>query len=104
MEMLLTGILASFFSLVIAFLAFAATTPQENRPEVPAQPLKAQETSEFFTKRTPAPTPRLPFIPVEALLLQLESHVRLEQAAAESFIADPNSTLLHSRTVSPFIN
>jgi len=104
MEMLLTGIFASFFAVVIAFLAFAATVPQENRPEVPAQPLKTEEASAFFTAHIPAPPVQRPFVPVEALLLQLESHVRLEHAAAESYIADPNAMLLHSRTASPFVN
>jgi hypothetical protein len=50
----------------------------------------------------PVPVP-LP-IPVEVLLQQLETHVRLEQAAAESFVAFPSHAQLHSKTTSPFVN
>jgi hypothetical protein len=43
-------------------------------------------------------------VPLEALLLQIEKHVRLEQAAAESFLESPTPSLLHSRTDSPLVN
>jgi hypothetical protein len=43
-------------------------------------------------------------VPIEALLLQIESHVRLEQAAAESFLQTPTPALLHSKTISPLVN
>ena len=43
-------------------------------------------------------------VPIEVLLLQIENHVRMEQAAAESFIAFPTQALLHSKTTSPFVN
>ena len=38
---------------------------------------------------------------LEALLLQLERHVRLEQAAAESFLHNPTPESLHRRPASP---
>ena len=43
-------------------------------------------------------------VPIEALLLQIENHVRLEHAAAESFMEHPNPALLHSRTTSSLVN
>jgi hypothetical protein len=43
-------------------------------------------------------------VPIEVLLLQIENHVRMEQAAAESFLKSPTQTLLHSKTTSPFVN
>jgi len=43
-------------------------------------------------------------VSIEVLLLQIENHVRLEQAAAESFLAFPSQALLHSKTTSPFVN
>ena len=43
-------------------------------------------------------------VPIEVLLLQIEDHVRLEQAAAESFLAFPTHAQLHSKTTSPFVN
>ena len=51
-------------------------------------------------------TPAVPplQVPIEVLLLQIENHVRMEQAAAESFLASPTHDLLHSKTTSPFVN
>jgi hypothetical protein len=43
-------------------------------------------------------------VPVEALLLQIERHVQLERAAAESFVAFPTAESLHGRTVSPLVH
>ncbi|MDE3198101.1 MAG: hypothetical protein KGN84_17260 [Acidobacteriota bacterium] len=101
--MLLTGIFASFFALAIAVIAFGAVVKQNEPPRTPADPLQTREASHFFTSPQARPL-EMPRVPVEALLSQLESHVRLEQAAAESFVADPTSALLHSRTASPFVN
>ena len=42
-----------------------------------------------------------PNVPLEVLLLQIERHVRLEQAAAESFIHLPSPEALNLRTQSP---
>ena len=43
-------------------------------------------------------------VPIEALLLQIERHVALEQAAAESFLHAPTAQSLHSRTLSPLVH
>jgi hypothetical protein len=43
-------------------------------------------------------------VPIDVLLLQLERHVRLEQAAAESFLMAPTVENLHSRTSSPLVH
>jgi hypothetical protein len=43
-------------------------------------------------------------IPIELLLLQIENHVRSEQAAAESFLAFPTQAQLYRRTTSLFVN
>jgi hypothetical protein len=50
--------------------------------------------------------PTIPYrqVPIEVLLLQIENHVRLEQAAAESFLACPTQAQLHSKTTSAFVN
>jgi hypothetical protein len=63
----------------------------------------------FFSDRAAAPLPAPPAtpawpVPIEVLLLQIENHVRMEQAAAESFLAFPTHDLLHSKTASPFVN
>jgi len=59
----------------------------------------------FFTDNVAKP-PAMPSrqMPMEVLLLQIENHVRLEQAAAESFLKFPTHDQLHSKTPSPFVN
>jgi hypothetical protein len=59
----------------------------------------------FFTDSVAKP-PAMPSrqVPIEVLLLQIENHVRLEQAAVESFLAFPTHDQLHSKTPSPFVN
>lgn len=102
MEMLLTGICISLFGLAVAALAFGAAT----RPEavVEAKPSRQPELqpakTRFFIDPAITPSP----VPIEALLLQIENHVRLEQAAAESFVEFPTTNLLHSKTISPLVN
>jgi hypothetical protein len=73
------------------------------QPELPL--VKAAAPARFFSNRVPI-TPAVPplQVPIEVLLLQIENHVRMEQAAAESFLKSPTQTLLHSKTTSPFVN
>jgi hypothetical protein len=59
-------------------------------------------SSEHAAAVKPVALPRQ--IPIELLLLQIENHVRLEQAAAESFLEFPTHALLYSKTTSPFVN
>ena len=59
----------------------------------------AKTQARFFVE--PMARPR---VPVEALLAQIEMHVRLEQAAAELFISTPTQDQLHKKTNSPFVN
>ncbi len=108
MEMLLMGACLSLFGLAVACLAFGAATrgeeqaPANTRP----QPAAAQATAKarFFVDPRAVPAGAQARVPIEALLLQIESHVRLEQAAAESFLDSPTPALLHSRTMSPLVN
>ena len=106
MEMLLMGVCISVFGLAVAALAFGAAT----RPEatVAAQPARQPELQpakpRFFIDQATIPTMIPDSVPIEALLLQIENHVRLEQAAAESFVEFPTANLLHSKTISPLVN
>ena len=90
-------------ALVVAALAYwaggAEELPAVERTEAPAKSAPAF----FGDVIAPAQTARMQ-APVEVLLLQIEKHVRLEQAAAESFLEFPTSALLHRRTVSPLVN
>jgi hypothetical protein len=108
MYMLLMGLSVAFIGIAFAAVSFAAAT-HPNSPELPAQSelpvTKAAPASpRFFVERVAAPRPPLPQIPVELLLQQIENHVRLEHAAAESFVALPTYAKLHSKTTSSFLN
>jgi len=108
MEMFLMGLCVSVFGLGVAAAAFGAATRSESsnstvQPELPL--VKPAVPTRFFSDRV-APKPLLPphQLPIEVLLQQIENHVRLEQAAAESFVEFPTHALLHSKTTSPFVN
>lgn len=112
MEMLLMGLCMAVFGMGVAAAAFGAATRSES-PNSPLQPqlplVKAAAPARFFSDRA-AITPTVPpvalprQVPIEVLLLQIENHVRMEQAAAESFLAFPTQARLHSKTTSPFVN
>jgi hypothetical protein len=106
MEMFLTVFCMSLFAVVGAAIAFGAATrglptAVEAKPEArPAAALTvALGTPQFFAAGAAIP-PHSP-VPLDVLLLQIERHVRLEQAAAESFVNQPSPRSLHSRTTSP---
>ena len=110
MEMLLMGACLSVFGLAVACLAFGAATREpevrETAPAVEREVVKTAVATRFFAEPAPAvlPLAARPRVPIEALLLQIENHVRLEHAAAECFLESPNATLLHSRTISSLVN
>jgi hypothetical protein len=95
----------SLVGIVISVGLFAAAMRTDGRPEVrivdqPAMPLSPPRF--FLQQQAPAPTQQR--VPLEVLLLQIERHVRLEQAAAESFLDAPTAKSLHSRTTSPLVH
>ncbi len=103
MVMFLMGLCIGLFGLAVSAMAFGAATRQVSGE--PAEPREAQRLppSKFFVEAE-APQAALPTAPVEVLLLQLEQHIRLEQAAAEGFLSAPTSETLHGRTASPRAN
>lgn len=109
MEMFLMALCITVFGMGVAAAAFGAATRSE--PDAPERPqpqlplAKAIAPTRFFSDTVPAP-PVIPTkqVPIEVLLLQIENHVRMEQAAAELFIASPTQSQLHSKTNSPFVN
>jgi len=107
--MFLMGACLSLFGLAVTCLAFGAATRTEEpspavqrKPEVAKAPTAAP--ARFFVGPAIMPVAEHAQIPLEALLIQIESHVRLEQAAAESFLQTPTPALLHSKTISPLVN
>ena len=106
MEMLLMGGCLSLFGLAVVCAAFGAAT-RSGEPEPAPRPVEqvalTPAAAHFFAANVASTTAAHPRVPLEALLLQIENHVRLEQAAAESFIEYPTAALLHGRTISPLI-
>jgi hypothetical protein len=110
MEMLLMGACLSVFGLAVCCLAFGAAT-RDVANGAAAEPavekeaiLAAASPAHFFVVPPAIPVAARTRIPIEALLLQIENHVRLEHAAAECFLESPNASLLHSRTMSSLVN
>lgn len=108
MEMLLMGLCVAVFGAGVAAAAFGAATRSES-PNSAVQPklplVKAATATRFFSDVIAArPAITTQQVPIEVLLLQIENHVRMEQAAAESFLAFPSHAQLHSKTNSPFVN
>jgi hypothetical protein len=96
----------ALLGMAVTCLAFSAATRHEEpqRPEV-AEQKPAPAPARFFADDIPVPAAALQYqVPLEVLLLQIESHVRLEQAAAQSFLDSPASASLHSRTTSPLVH
>lgn len=98
LAVLILGV-AEVVILTLALRAFERAEDRRARSGLPATAKREQAGSRFFADaRSAGPSDRAP---VEALLVQLERHVRLEQAAAESFLHDPTPESLHHRASSP---
>ncbi len=108
MDMLLIGLCVCLFAMAVVAIAFRAATRSEPTIST-AQPdlrlVNAAAPAHRLPDRAAMPS-ALPHqqVPIKLLLLQIEDHVRLEQAAAQSFLEFPTQALLHSKTASPFLN
>jgi hypothetical protein len=105
MEMFLMALALSFLGVAASAAMFAAATHGVDAaaaPQPKALPARAAAEGRFFVA-DPLPVPRMG-VPIEVLLLQIERHVRLEQAACESFLWAPTAQSLHCRTSSPLMN
>jgi hypothetical protein len=111
MDMFVMGLCFTCIGLAVTAMAFVAATHPQTAPPPAAQPELAAvkaAPAHFFgdsvqaTRSIPVQVPVQ--VPVALLLQQIEHHVRLEQAAAESFVAYPTESLLHSKTTSPLVN
>lgn len=98
------GLCLSLLGVSVCAAAFSAAAREEpGRRQADAAQKIPLPAAQFFLDEAarPAAAPR---VPIEVLLLQLERHVRLEQAAAESFLDVPTRESLHSRTSSPLVH
>jgi hypothetical protein len=106
MELFLVAACVALFGLAVAAFAFGATADSDAPPTAKPQLVvfRADTPARFFVDSAPLASRMGTQPPIEALLLQIEDHVRLEQAAAESFLESPTPALLHSPTVSALAN
>jgi hypothetical protein len=107
MEMFLLALCLSMFGLAVTAIAFGAATradksPSLTQPEL--RPVKAITPARFFADNVAPPKSPGSSVPTEVLLAQIENHVRLEQAAAQSFLESPSHAQLHTKTTSAFVN
>ncbi len=107
MVMFLMIVCMSIFAMAVMSLAFGAANrplPGDADVRTEEKPVLKLQPARFFVDSVHPPVTAYPRVPIEALLLQIERHVRLEQAAAESFLEYPTSALLHSKTTSPLVH
>jgi hypothetical protein len=112
MAMFLMILTMSVFCFAVACVAFGAATREEQDVQVArpiarpgihlslAQPRFFSDAADASLAASAGPQQ----VPLEVLLLQIDRHVRLEQAAAESFLEAPTTASLHSRTTSPLVH
>jgi hypothetical protein len=102
MDLVLAVLILGGVEVVVLGLAFRAFERADDRrvaADRPGPVTRATVPGRFFADSTALPAADRE--PLDAVLLQLERHVRLEQAAAESFLHNPTTESLHHPTASP---
>jgi hypothetical protein len=103
MFMFLTITLVSFAVLTVTGVMAVGLAPREEEaPSLQPENAVTVEPPKFFVAEAPVLASRQP-IPLEVLLSQIDRHVRLEQAAARTFLEIPTVGSLHSKTESPLV-
>lgn len=101
MEMFLSVAAISLIGVAVAAILFKAAIPDASpTPQLQDERL-LNLPSRFFVDDRP---PQADALPIEVLRLQIERHVRLEQAAAETFRDFPTAETLRTLTTSPFVH
>lgn len=98
MEMFLMVLTLSLVGVLVSGILFKAATREPDGAAAVFSPVDAEER--FFMLRPAAPG-TAGRAGAEALVLQIERHVRLERAAAEAFLQVPSVEALHMRTLAP---
>lgn len=105
MVMFLTLAVLSMLGFAVCAALLNAAAPPAPRPQSPRPDAIAElPESRFFAEGVKVRPTDSELVPVELLVSQIERHVRLEQAAAESFLDLPTTESLHSRTTSALLN
>jgi len=88
---------------VLSMIVYGATPRDAARADIRPAATVSLGPSRFFAGDLVSPPDR-PQLSVDAVVAQLERHVRLEQAAAESFLEIPAPDTLHAPSASRFVN
>ncbi len=103
MLMFLTILSMSLLAFAVCAAAFSLAAAGVREPEPRPETRPAVEPPQFFAQHPARPRPELQ-VPVEMLLADIERHIRLEQAAAEAFLAGPTLDGLHEPPERPRAN
>ena len=99
MEMFLMVLALSVVGVLVSGVLFAAATRDVGRSgNALLSPVAAPDEERFFMLRPPIASDAAR---ADALVLQIERHVRLERAAAEAFLQFPTVEMLHIQTLTP---
>jgi len=102
MSLVLAVVILGVAEVVILSLAFRAFERSEERRARAGllDPVRRESSPGRFFADAPGAS-LSERAPLEALLLELEHHARLERAAAESFLRNPTPEALHHRARNP---
>ena len=102
MEMFLSVLGISLLGVAVAAMLFKAAV-HDTRPPTALNDENLLNLPPRFFIDDRAPRTH-PVVPMEVLRLQIERHVRLEQAAAEAFRDFPTAEALQTLTTSPLVH
>ena len=101
MDLLLISFAICVLGVMVTALLFAVAMRPESEEDEPTPRVRLQSPAEQFFMEEKADSTADPQVPTNALLLDLERHVRSEHAAAEAFLRGPTADSLHAPTDSP---
>jgi hypothetical protein len=105
MEMFLSVMVTTALGVAVAAVLFKAATRGVSQSTSVQDESLMHLPPRFFIDDRVRSQPGLPISPsMEVLRLQIERHVRLEQAAAEAFRDSPTAEALQMLTTSPLVH
>ena len=94
-------VLTAMTAILLSLLFRVGEVLEQETPRTAAGP----DAPKFFARGLPASVPiGRTGVPLELLRVQIEQHVRMEQAAAQTFHQYPTVEALHRQTASPLMH
>lgn len=101
MDLILISFSICVLGVMVTVLIFSLAMGSRDEEKDATASRTATEPSEAFFLEESADSEPSPEVPTNALLLELERHVRMEQEAAKTFLRGPNADSLHAPSDSP---